>query len=120
MKRRTRVGIDVSARSLDLALERGKAPPQNLVFENTAEGHRKLIKRLTRGGAGARVCLEATGVYHLNLCLALHAANGIEVMVVNLRAAVAPLDSSNALFVEEREVLRVGKTVRPGTAGRLG
>ena len=44
MKKQALVGIDVSARSLDVALERGKAPRQDLVFENTAEGHRKLAK----------------------------------------------------------------------------
>ena len=33
-----------------------------------------------------RVCLEATGVYHLDAALALHAAPGIEVMVANPRA----------------------------------
>lgn len=87
MKMRTLVGIDVSARSLDVALERGNASPQELAFENAAEGHRKLVKRLTRGGARVRVCLEATGVYHLDLCLTLHAAKGVEVMVVNPRAA---------------------------------
>jgi transposase len=33
------------------------------------------------------VCLEATGIYHLDLALALHRARGIEVMVVNPTAA---------------------------------
>lgn len=87
MKKQALVGIDVSALSLDVALERGKAARQDMVFENTAEGHRKLAKRLTRGGMRTRVCLEATGVYHLDLSLALHATNGIEIMVVNPRAA---------------------------------
>ncbi len=35
----------------------------------------------------ACVVLEATGVYHLDLALALHRARGIDVMVVNPRAA---------------------------------
>ena len=30
-----------------------------------------------------RVCLEATGLYSLDLALALHAASGIEVAVLN-------------------------------------
>jgi transposase len=86
MKKTTLVGIDVSARELVVALKRGKTPPWESAFSNDAEGHRKLVKRLTRGGARARVCVEATGIYHLDLCLALHAAKGIEVMVVNPRA----------------------------------
>jgi transposase len=87
MKKIILIGIDVSARQLDVALERGKATQQDLCFENTAADHRKLIKRITRGKGRARVCLEATGVYHLDLCLALQAAEGVEVMVVNPRAA---------------------------------
>lgn len=30
---------------------------------------------------------EATGIYHLELCLALHAAKGVKVMVINPRVA---------------------------------
>jgi transposase len=44
-----------------------------------------LIRRLTRTKATARVCVEATGIYHLDLCLALDQAKGIEVMVANPR-----------------------------------
>jgi transposase len=116
MKKQALVGIDVSARSLDVALERGKAPRQDLVFENTAEGHRKLAKKLTRGGMQARVCLEATGVYHLNLSLALHAANGIEVMVVNPRAAKdfarAQLQRSKTDRVDARSLLEFNRRMK--------
>jgi transposase len=38
---------------------------------------------LQKSGAQVRVCLEATGVYSLDLALALHAASGIEVAVLN-------------------------------------
>ncbi len=87
MKKSTLVGIDVSARTLDVALDQGRGAPQLLSFSNTAAGHRKVIQRVTRGGRQARICLEATGVYHLDLCLALHAAKNIDVMVVNPRTA---------------------------------
>lgn len=113
MKKQALVGIDVSARSLDVALERGKASRQDLVFENTAEGHRKLAKKLTRGGMRARVCLEATGVYHLDLSLALHATNGIEIMVVNPRAAKdfarAQLQRSKTDRVDARSLLEFNR-----------
>jgi transposase len=52
-------------------------------FPNEESGHRDLVRWL---GSGARVCLEATGAYHLQLALALRAA-GVEVMVVNPRVA---------------------------------
>ncbi len=113
MKKQALVGIDVSARSLDVALERGKTSRQDLVFENTAEGHRKLAKKLTRGGMRARVCLEATGVYHLDLSLALHATNGIEIMVVNPRAAKdfarAQLQRSKTDRVDARSLLEFNR-----------
>jgi transposase len=113
MKKQALVGIDVSARSLDVALERGKTSRQDMVFENTAEGHRKLSKRLTRGGMRARICLEATGVYHLDLSLALHATNGIEIMVVNPRAAKdfarAQLQRSKTDRVDARSLLEFNR-----------
>jgi transposase len=60
-----------------------KAP---CTLPNTPAGHRQLLKLLTHRGAGARVCLEATGVYNLRLALALERAARVEVMVVNPRA----------------------------------
>ena len=55
-------------------------------FANTAEGHQVLIRYLRRGGRGVRVCLESTGLYGLDLALALSAQEGMEVMVANPRA----------------------------------
>jgi transposase len=52
-------------------------------FGNDEKGHRALIGWL---GQQARVAMEATGVYHLQLAMALQAA-GVEVMVVNPRVA---------------------------------
>lgn len=79
-------GIDVGADELVIALQRdGQAEPSH-PLPNTPAGHRALIRLLTRRGAAARVCLEATGVYSLRLSLALHAAARVEVMVVNPRA----------------------------------
>jgi transposase len=52
-------------------------------FDNDAAGHRAVLKWV---GKGARVCLEATGVYHLQLALALR-AGGVQVMVINPRVA---------------------------------
>jgi transposase len=87
MKSRGFAGIDVGATELVLALERAGGRLQEAAFTNDRAGHRKLIKHLTRRSARVRVCVEATGVYHLDLCLALHEAPGLEVMVVNPRAA---------------------------------
>jgi len=82
------VGVDVSQQTLDVsARTAGGAAPRPAQFANTPAGHRQLIKWSTKGGRSARVVLEATGIYSLDLALALDAAPRIEVMVVNPRAA---------------------------------
>ena len=53
-------------------------------FDNSAAGHKKLIHWL--GTGPVRVVLEASGAYSLDLALALHRAESIEVMVANPRA----------------------------------
>ena len=55
-------------------------------FANTAAGHKALLRALTRKGRRVRVVLEATGLYGLDLALALSAQEGIAVMVANPRA----------------------------------
>ena len=86
MKKRVWVGVDVGSRELVVAVERNGKRDGTLSFENTAEGHRKLIHSITKRGASARVVLEATGVYGLDLALALERAPWVEVMVANPRA----------------------------------
>ena len=87
MSKPVEAGIDVSAESFAVAYESPGKPLQETRLDNSAAGHRKLCRLLTRGGRPARVCLEATGIYSLDLALALHRAPGIEVMVVNPRVA---------------------------------
>ena len=79
-------GIDVSAKRLVVAACRTGRPAEH-TFDNDCAGHRTLIRWLRpRKNRRARVCLEATGLYHLELALALNRA-GIEVMVLNPRVA---------------------------------
>jgi transposase len=79
---RTSAGIDVSAKTLAAARRCGGAEEQR-EFANDPAGHRQLLKWI---GRQARVAIEATGVYHLQLALTLRAA-GVEVTVVNPRVA---------------------------------
>jgi transposase len=82
------VGVDVSKDTLDVAARTDSGVEQRTAqFANTSIGHRQLIQWLTKAGRSARVVLEATGVYSLDLAVALDAATRIEVMVVNPRAA---------------------------------
>jgi transposase len=79
---KTWAGIDVSAKTL--AVHRWREGNEEARdFANDASGHRELLRWL---GKGARVCVEATGVYHLQLALTLGKA-GVELMVVNPRVA---------------------------------
>lgn len=106
MKKQDLVGIDVSARGLEVCLERG-AKRRRLQVSNDDEGHRKLIRLLTKGGRSSRVALEATGVYHLDLARALQAAARIEVMVVNpavMRDFARALSQRSKTDVDDAEV----------------
>lgn len=80
------VGVDVSASELAVVLQVGDqfAPVHN--FPNTAAGHQQLCRYIRHDGP-VRVCVEASGNYSLDLCLALHAAKGIELSVINPRLA---------------------------------
>jgi transposase len=76
-------GIDVSAAQLVVALEDEGSRGLQRSFPNRASGHQALILWLQKSGPRIRVCLEATGLYSLDLALALQAAPGIEVAVLN-------------------------------------
>jgi len=86
MSKVTEAGIDVSKDVLDVAVRRDGERLETARFDNDAAGHRKLVSWLTKRGHTARVVLEATGTYSLDVALALHRARGIDVMVANPRA----------------------------------
>jgi transposase len=85
---RFRVGIDVSAKKLDVAYRDGRGAAVGQVFDNERSAHAALVRHLKKraGRMAVRVVLESTGVYGLDLALALDGA-GFEVMVVNPRAS---------------------------------
>jgi transposase len=81
---KTWVGVDVSAKTLAAERWRKNEDKEKArEFTNDAAGHGELLKWI---GRNARICMEATGVYHLQLALMLVAA-GVEVMVINPRVA---------------------------------
>lgn len=89
MNKCNRVGVDVSAKELVVAIEASGRREAPIVLANDVEGHRKLIKLAKKRGAAAQVVLESTGTYGLDLALALHRAKRIDVMVANPRAVAS-------------------------------
>ena len=81
------VGVDVSARWVDVERAATDEAVVRRQWPNTAAGHRQLARWLTSGGRRARVVLEATGVYSLDLALALQRTARLEVMVLNPRVS---------------------------------
>ena len=79
-------GIEVSAKELVVSLRRQEELEPLRKFTNTPQGHAILLRHLRRAGRVVRVCLEASGLYGLDLALALSGQKGMEVMVANPRA----------------------------------
>jgi transposase len=79
-------GVDVSAATLAVAVQQQDQPFEQREFDNSAAGHKALIAWLGQRAATARVSLESTGIYSMDLALALDAAAGIEVAVLNPKA----------------------------------
>ena len=79
-------GIDVSARTLNVALFRPGQALKQATFDNDRQAHKRLLRWLTKGGWKVSVCLEATGLYSLGVALALHHHRHTQVMVVNPKA----------------------------------
>lgn len=80
------VGIDVSEATFD-AVKCSDGKQSRRRFDNTRSGHRQAAAWILRGASHARVCLEATGIYHLQLALFLAGTSGIELMVLNPKAS---------------------------------
>jgi transposase len=71
------LGVDVAKDTLVVALERNRWR-----FANSKEGHRKLIAQIKKLPGLIQVLCEATGPYHLPMCLALQDA-GIAFSIAN-------------------------------------
>ena len=106
-------GIDVSAARLVAAIEDARGRVQRLEVTNDATGHRTLLRQLRKAGRQVAVCLEATGIYHFDLALALHRAPGLTVMVANPRStthyARAAMRRSKTDRVDAAVLLEFGK-----------
>ncbi len=80
-------GIDVSYKELVVVFSVDGKARKAKTFDNTSPGHVMLIKSLSKLKGEVHVCLEATGIYHFDLAVALSRAEDIKVMVINPKAA---------------------------------
>ena len=78
-------GIDVGAEELVLVIRKNSKPFDPQKFTNTPTDRARLVKKLVKL-PGIIVCIEATGVYHFDLAIALHDA-GVSLMVINPKAS---------------------------------
>ncbi len=78
-------GIDVGAEELVLVIRKNGKPFDPQKFANTPADRTRLVKKLVKL-PNIIVCLEATGIYHFDLAIALHDA-GVLLMVVNPKAS---------------------------------
>jgi transposase len=67
------VGIDVAARSADMVWRSQGKNSKPTSYDQTAVGHAQLVKQLARLQPVC-VVLEATGIYYLDLAVALDEA----------------------------------------------
>jgi len=86
LKKLNLVGVDVSAKTFTLIIDHEGERTEAMDLPNDLKGHKKLIRMATKKGFHARIVLEATGNYSLDIALALHRAPRVEVMVANPRA----------------------------------
>ncbi len=76
----------MGASELVIVVRRNGKPGKVKTFSNTPEGHTAIIAYLNPDKHSCKVCLEATGTYHLDVAVALSRASSIEVMVMNPKA----------------------------------
>ena len=80
------IGVDVSKAKFDAALMTGQGKYRNKAFDNTAVGFEEFLRwidvHVEQGRSNARVCMEATGIYHEALANFLFDSQ-VKVFVIN-------------------------------------
>lgn len=111
----TFVGIDVGAAKVDVGSRSDASRGPVLSFEQTAAGHAALIQKL---GELAPECvvMEATGIYYLDLALALTQA-GMRVAVINPKSfhhfAALKLKASKTDRIDAELLAEYAQCMRP-------
>ncbi len=77
------IGIDVSCKELVIVVRVKGQSRKAKTFKNTLSGFKSIIQLASKLKGDVKICVEATGVYHFDLAVALSRAEEIEVMVLN-------------------------------------
>lgn len=111
----TFVGVDVGAKSVVVGQWRAGRVVGTAEFRQTPEEHQALIKQLKKLTVGC-VVLEATGVYYLDLAVALQRA-GLPVAVINPRSfhhfAQLKLSNSKTDAIDAALLAEYGECMKP-------
>ena len=91
-------GIDTGFKTLDVVIRKKGKSLKCRSFSNMIKGHKELLKYLRKHNV-ARVGLEATGYYHLDIAIELDNSIDIEVMIINPRASK---NFANALMTKHK------------------
>ena len=79
-------GIEVSLKELLVGVRRDGKEAVVRSFPNTAAGHKRVRKFIAKPKTTTRVVIECTGVYSIDLGIALSSCDGIELMMANPRS----------------------------------
>lgn len=77
----TFVGIDIGAKTFEVVVRKNDKNSVVKSYKQTSKDHQKLAERLLKLDP-ACIVMEATGIYYLNLAVALH-DSGLKVSVIN-------------------------------------
>jgi transposase len=109
------VGIDIAARTFDMVIRKAGKATRVKSFEQTPEGHALAIKQLA-ALKPERIVMEATGVYYLDLAVALEHA-GLPVCVINPKSfrhfAELKLVSSKTDGIDSALLAEYGERMEP-------
>lgn len=81
------IGIDVSGKALSVVVSVNGKHRKAQPYENTPEDHKRLVALIQKLQGESIVCMEATGMHHFDLAVALSRSEKITVTVINPKAA---------------------------------
>lgn len=108
-------GIDIAAQSFEVVVRKGGKQSKVESFKQTPEGHAKAVKRLNALKPSI-IVLEATGIYYLDLAVALAAAD-LPVAVINPKSfhhfAQMKLNANKTDGVDAALLAEYGECMKP-------